>query len=49
MAQQFLNRRGRVAARLATGWLAHLYGGLADSGVLLARYVWARARRRSLS
>jgi hypothetical protein len=37
----------RLTAWMYTGPLGHLYGGVADWAVLLARYVWARARGRS--
>jgi hypothetical protein len=48
MAQRILTGRERVAARLVTGPLAHLYGGAADWASLLARYAWARARGREV-
>jgi hypothetical protein len=34
----------RIAAAVVTGPLGHLYAGLADWAVLLARLAWARAR-----
>ena len=39
-----LPRRTAFASRLVTGRAAHLYGGVLDWAVLLARYAWARAR-----
>jgi hypothetical protein len=49
MAQRLLTGRGRVAARIVTGPLAHFYGGFVDWLILLSRYLWARARGRRLS
>jgi hypothetical protein len=46
MSRGLLTARERAAARLVTGPLAHLYAGLVDWVVLLARWQWARARRR---
>ena len=40
--------RTRAAAWLYTGPLAHLYGGAADWLTMLARYWWARARKRPI-
>jgi hypothetical protein len=40
-----LSRRERIAAALVTGPAGHLYAGVADWAVLLARFGWARARR----
>lgn len=48
MAAPLLTRPERIAARLLTGAPGHLYGGVADWGVLLTRYLWARARGRPL-
>jgi hypothetical protein len=39
--------RGRFAAWLVTGPLGHLWAGVADWAELLARWLWARARRRA--
>jgi hypothetical protein len=36
----------RIAARIVTGPAGHLYAGVADWAGLLARYLWARLRRR---
>jgi hypothetical protein len=36
----------RAAAALITGPVGHLYGGVADVSVMLARYLYARARGR---
>jgi hypothetical protein len=38
----------RFAAWYVTGPLGHLLAGLADWGELLARYWWARLRRREV-
>jgi hypothetical protein len=38
--------RRRLAAWIVTGPVGHLYGGVADLTVLLARYALARARGR---
>jgi hypothetical protein len=38
--------RGRVATWLCTGPVGHLYAGVADWAVLLARWSWARLRGR---
>ena len=49
MAQRLQTGPQRVAARLVTGPLAHLYCGFVDWLILLTRYLWARARGRQLS
>lgn len=49
MQRHPMPRRRRAAAWLLTGPVGHLYGGLADWAVLLARYLVARARGQSLS
>jgi hypothetical protein len=38
--------RVKVAAWVVTGPVGHLWAGVADWATLLARYGWARARRR---
>jgi hypothetical protein len=40
--------RPRFAAWLYTGPVGHLYAGAADAATLLARYWWARLRRRPI-
>jgi hypothetical protein len=49
MATRILTKPERTAARLVTGPLGHLYGGVVDWTTLLARYAWARARGRRLT
>ena len=39
----------RLLAWIYTGPVGHLYGGVADWGELMGRYLWARFRGRSLS
>jgi hypothetical protein len=46
MAARRLSPAGRLLAWLYTGPLGHLYGGLADWAVLLARCARARLRTR---
>jgi hypothetical protein len=46
VARARLPARTRIAAWLVTGPVGHLYGGVADCTALLARHLWARARRR---
>ena len=41
-----LPTRTALAARIVTGRLGHLYGGVVDWLLLLGRYGWARARGR---
>ena len=48
MERPRLSRRTRAAAWLVTGPLGHLWGGVADSATLLARWAWARARGREM-
>jgi hypothetical protein len=49
MATRILSAPERAAARLVTGPLGHLYGGVADWATLLTRYAWARAHGRRLT
>jgi hypothetical protein len=49
MATRILTTRERAAARLVTGPLGHLYGGVVDWTTLLARYAWARVHGRRLT
>jgi hypothetical protein len=49
VATRILTTPERAAARLVTGPLGHLYGGVADWATLLARYAWARAHGRRLT
>jgi hypothetical protein len=39
--------RDRLAARVVTGPLGHLWGGVCDWLELLLRYAWARVRGRA--
>jgi hypothetical protein len=48
VSQRLLTPRERIAARLLTGSLAHLYAGVLDWLTLAARYARARAAGRKL-
>jgi hypothetical protein len=44
--QRPLTPAERVAARVVTGPVGHLWGGALDWAEALTRYLWARARGR---